>query len=97
VNFSMKYTHVDGAINQFKNGINQLNDTLSKLTNIIGQFNGGGFQGRCGDNFENLMKRKMSLINQLISTYEKAIQKLEKAKQEMRKADEDLRKRARQI
>jgi WXG100 family type VII secretion target len=97
MDFSIKYEDVDGAIREFRSGIERLNEVVSQLKADIGEFNGGGFTGQSAEKFIDLMERKIGLVNNLIQTYQNAIAQLESAKQKAKEADEDLQRRVRAI
>jgi uncharacterized protein YukE len=97
MDFGIKYEDVDGAIREFRSGIERLEDSISTLKNNISKFNGGGFEGQSADKYIDLTERKIGLLEQLVNTYERAIQMLEQAKAKAREADEELRTRVRAI
>ena len=69
MDFSIKYEDVDGAIRQFRSGIQRLEDSVKVLKNDISQFNGGGFQGQSGDKMTDLIDRKIGRLEEaLLST-----------------------------
>jgi WXG100 family type VII secretion target len=97
MDFSIKYEDVDGAIRQFQSGIQRLQDVVSQLKTDISDFNGGGFTGQSADKFNDLIERKIGLVNQLIQAYEGAIGQLQTAKQNAQEADQELQRRVRAI
>lgn len=97
MDFSIKYEDVDGSIRQFQSGIQRLQDVVSQLKNDISDFSGGGFSGQSGEKFNDLIERKIGLVNQLIQAYEGAIGQLQTAKQNAQEADQELQRRVRAI
>ncbi len=86
----LKFANLEQSLGQFRESAQQYMDAIAGMQQIMQQFEGGGFQGECGDMFNDLLNRDAGIIQEFADIFEMAAGLLGETVGEFTDGDSDI-------